>query len=141
MGEVNVLLVEDNPDDAELTLRALRRVNAADRLLHLNDGIKAIDWLFGTSGTELPRVVVLDLKLPGLDGLEVLRQIKNDVRTRAVPVVVLTSSKEDSDLASCYALGANSYIVKPVGFDPYMRAVSDLGRYWNELNQTLLIPS
>lgn len=136
MGEVNVLLVEDNPDDAELTLRALRRANAADRLLHLTDGIKAVDWLLGTTGAELPRVIVLDLKLPGLDGLEVLRQVKNNVRTRAVPVVVLTSSKEDSDLASCYALGANSYIVKPVGFDPYMRAVSDLGRYWNELNQT-----
>lgn len=135
MDEVDVLLVEDNPDDAELTLRALRKSNAADRLLHVDDGAKAIDYLFGDTCSKLPRFILLDLKLPKIDGLEVLRRVKGDQRTRAVPVVVLTSSKEERDVATSYGLGVNSYIVKPVSFDLYMRTVSDVGRYWKDLNQ------
>lgn len=135
MDEVDVLLVEDNPDDAELTLRALRKSNVADRLLHVDDGAKAIDFLFGRAGGKLPRFILLDLKLPKIDGLEVLRRVKGDSRTRTIPVVILTSSKEERDVATSYDLGVNSYIVKPVGFEQYMRTVSDVGRYWNDLNQ------
>jgi CheY-like chemotaxis protein len=135
MDDVEVLLVEDNPDDAELTLRALRKSNAADRLLHVDDGAKAIDFLFNDVCARLPRFILLDLKLPKIDGLEVLRRVKGDQRTRTIPVVILTSSKEERDVMTSYDLGVNSYIVKPVGFDQYMRTVSDVGRYWNDLNQ------
>ncbi len=135
MDDVDVLLVEDNPDDAELTLRALRKTNAADRLLHVDDGAKAIDFLFNDADSRLPRFILLDLKLPKIDGLEVLRRVKGDQRTRTIPVVILTSSKEERDVVTSYDLGVNSYIVKPVGFDQYMRTVSDVGRYWNDLNQ------
>lgn len=135
MDDVDVLLVEDNPDDAELTLRALRKSNATDRLLHVDDGAKAIDFLFSEDGPKLPRFILLDLKLPKIDGLEVLRRVKGDERTRTIPVVILTSSKEERDVATSYDLGVNSYIVKPVGFDQYMRTVSDVGRYWHDLNQ------
>jgi len=133
MSEVDVLLVEDNPDDAELTLRALRKSNVAERLLHVDDGAKAIEFLFG--GAKPPRFILLDLKLPKIDGLEVLRRIKADARTRTIPVVVLTSSKEERDVMASYDLGVNSYIVKPVGFEQYMRTISEVGRYWNDLNQ------
>ncbi|HKY01503.1 MAG TPA: response regulator [Burkholderiales bacterium] len=135
MDEVDILLVEDNPDDAELTLRALRKSNATDKLLHLDDGAKAIDYLFNPACAKLPRFILLDLKLPKIDGLEVLRRVKGDQRTRGVPVVVLTSSKEERDVMASYGLGVNSYVVKPVSFDHYMRIVADVGRYWNELNQ------
>lgn len=134
MDDVDVLLVEDNPDDAELTLRALRKSNATDRLLHVDDGAKAIDYLF-ESCEKLPRFILLDLKLPKIDGLEVLRRVKTNERTRGIPVVILTSSKEERDVVASYGLGVNSYIVKPVGFEQYMQTVADVGRYWNELNQ------
>ena len=135
MDDVDVLLVEDNPDDAELTLRALRKSNVTDRLLHVDDGAKAIDFLFSDACTKLPRFILLDLKLPKIDGLEVLRRVKGHERTRTIPVVILTSSKEERDVVTSYDLGVNSYIVKPVGFDQYMRTVSDVGRYWHDLNQ------
>ena len=133
---IDILLVEDNPDDAELTLRALRRAISTDRVVHLDDGAKAIDYLLGRPDdtAPAPKFVLLDLKLPKVDGLEVLRRIKSDRRTSAIPVVVLSSSKEDRDLAESYRLGVNSYIVKPVGFDQYISLIGDVGRYWTELN-------
>lgn len=140
--EVEILLVEDNPHDAELTLRALKKRNLANRVLHAKDGAEALEFLFANGAyvhrkvEYTPRVILLDLKLPKVDGLEVLRKIKADERTRTIPVVVLTSSREDSDLAECYALGVNSYIVKPVEFENFVKAVSDLGFYWLLLNQT-----
>jgi CheY-like chemotaxis protein len=141
--EVEILLVEDNPHDAELTLRALRARNLSNRLHHVADGIAALDFLLGT-GTyagrpveETPRVVLLDLKLPRMSGLEVLERIRSDARTRNVPVVVLTSSREAPDVTQAYRLGANSYIVKPVEFDRFTEAVADLGLYWTVLNEPL----
>jgi two-component system, response regulator len=128
----DLLLVEDNPDDAELTLRALGKTITTERVLHVDDGAKAIEALFGPGAP--PRFILLDLKLPKVDGLEVLRRIKSDERTRAVPVVVLTSSQEDRDVAESYRLGVNSYIVKPVNFEQYIAIVSQVGRYWRELN-------
>jgi two-component system, response regulator len=138
-----VLLVEDNPSDAELTIRALRKRNLANKLVHVKDGAEAIDFLFakGAFGDRRiengPKVILLDLKLPKVDGLEVLRRIKSDDRTKKIPVVVMTSSREDRDLADCYELGVNGYVVKPVEFEDFARAVSDLGLYWLILNETL----
>lgn len=139
-AEIEVLLVEDNPNDAELTLRALRDAVSRERVKHVEDGVKALEALFGAEegaarGARLPRVILLDLKLPRLDGLEVLRRVKADERTRAVPVVMFTSSKEERDIAQSYRLGANSYVVKPVGFDEFLSAISSMGRYWLKLNQ------
>ena len=140
-SDIEVLLVEDNPNDAELTLRALRSSVARERLAHVDDGVKALDLLFGEagiagrSGAKMPRMILLDLKLPKVDGLEVLRRVKGDDRTRSIPVVVLTSSKEERDINESYRLGVNSYLVKPVGFDEYVAAVADAGRYWMALNQ------
>ncbi len=139
--EIEVLLVEDNPNDAELTLRALRSSVPRERLAHVDDGVKALEILFGDrglaarTGASMPRMILLDLKLPKVDGLEVLRRVKTDDRTRAIPVVVLTSSKEERDINESYRLGVNSYLVKPVGFDEYVAAVADAGRYWMALNQ------
>jgi two-component system response regulator len=141
-SEVEILLVEDNPSDAHLTMRALRQRNLANRVLHVKDGEQALNFIFangdfaGRRVEQAPRVILLDLKLPKVDGLEVLRAIKSDERTRLIPVVVLTSSREDRDLEECYALGVNSYIVKPVEFESFSRVVSDLGFYWMLLNQT-----
>jgi two-component system response regulator len=138
---VEVLLVEDNPRDAEMTLRALRKRNFANTIVHVTDGQEALDWLFGTGAyvgrdqSHQPKVVLLDLKLPKVDGLEVLRAIRADARTRLVPVVVLTSSQEDRDVVESYKLGVNSYIVKPVDFDNFSAAVAELGHYWLLLNQ------
>jgi two-component system response regulator len=138
---VEILLVEDNLHDAELTIRSLRKHNLANHLHHVHDGVEALDYLFGT-GTRAeagpappPRVVLLDIKLPRVDGIEVLRRMKADERTRSIPVVMLTSSREDRDVVESYRLGANSYVAKPVDFDKFARAVSDLGMYWMVLNE------
>jgi len=138
---VEILLVEDNISDAELTIRALKKKNLANNLVHLKNGAEAIDFLFAQGAYaerdlhKVPKVILLDLKMPKVDGLEVLAKIRSDERTRMIPVVVLTSSKEDPDIAACYALGVNSYIVKPVEFDNFFEAVSELGFYWLLLNQ------
>lgn len=142
LNEVEVLLVEDNPSDAELTVRTLKKKHLANRLHHVKDGAEAIDFLFaqGTYSNRKvqnsPKVVLLDLKLPKVDGIEVLRKIKSDDRTKKIPVVVMTSSREDRDLATCYDLGVNGYVVKPVEFEDFARAVSELGFYWLLLNET-----
>ena len=139
--EIEILLVEDSPYDAELTIRELTRRHLANKLVHLKDGAEALDFIFGT-GTyagrdtiQHPKVVLLDLKLPKVDGLEVLRAIKSDPRTRTIPVVVMTSSQEQRDVVDSYHLGVNSYVVKPVDFDQFSKAVSELGCYWVLLNQ------
>jgi CheY-like chemotaxis protein len=142
LNEVEVLLVEDNPSDAELTMRALRKRNLANKLFHAKDGAEALDFVFAQGPfahrrvENGPKVVLLDLKLPKIDGLEVLRRIKSDERTRKIPVVVMTSSREDRDLATCYENGVNGYVVKPVEFEDFSRAVSELGFYWLLLNET-----
>lgn len=130
---VEILLVEDNANDAELTLRALKQRNLANQVFVCRDGAEAMDF-FARTTTPVPKVVLLDLKLPKVDGLEVLRRIKGDARTKAIPVVVLTSSREEPDIERAYELGANSYIVKPVDFEAFARAVSDVGLYWLLLN-------
>jgi two-component system, response regulator len=132
---VEILLVEDNDEDAELTLRALRRHNLTNHLTRLADGAAALDFFFGPGEKHSPRVVLLDLKLPKINGMEVLRALKSHEATKTVPVVMLTSSKEDRDLEEAYRLGVNSYIVKPVEFDAFVRAVEQLGMYWALLNQ------
>ncbi|HEY6091805.1 MAG TPA: response regulator [Gemmatimonadales bacterium] len=132
---VEILLVEDNPTDAELTLRALKQRNLANQVLLCRDGAEALQFFSGGDGSgQVPKVVLLDLKLPKVDGLEVLRHLKSDVRTKSIPVVVLTSSREEPDIERAYELGANSYIVKPVDFEAFARAVSDVGLYWLLLN-------
>jgi two-component system response regulator len=140
-GEVEILLVEDNPNDAELALRALRKNNLANNILVVTDGEEALDFVFARGAFSErkiengPKVILLDLKLPKVDGLEVLRAIKSDPHTKIIPVVVLTSSKEESDIVESYRLGVNSYIVKPVDFGKFVAAVRDLGLYWLLLNQ------
>ncbi len=139
--EVEILLVEDTPNDAELTLRALRKHNLANRVHWVKDGAEALDFLFAqgeSSGRDFkdrPKVVFLDLKLPKVDGLEVLHAVKSDENTRTIPVVVLTSSHEEQDVVRSYQYGVNSYIVKPVDFDKFVQAVSELGLYWVLLNR------
>ena len=134
-----ILLVEDNPDDEALTLRALRKANVGNEVVVVRDGVEALDFLFGSAGgrpaSPTPHVVLLDLKLPKVDGLEVLRRIRADERTRLLPVVILTSSDEEQDRISGYALGANSYVRKPVEFAQFADAVRQLGLYWLVLNQ------
>jgi two-component system response regulator len=130
---VEILLVEDNANDAELTLRALKQRNLANQVHLCRDGAEAVDF-FADGAGPVPKVVLLDLKLPKIDGLEVLRRLKLDNRTKSIPVVVLTSSREEPDIERAYALGANSYIVKPVDFEAFARAVSDVGLYWLLLN-------
>lgn len=134
---VEILLVEDSPEDAELTIRALRNRHVANGVRHVEDGVEALELLLGEHApTRPPNLILLDLKLPKLDGLEVLRQLKSSPRTRAIPVVVLTSSREDADLEQAYELGANSYIVKPVDFTKLIAVVEQLGMYWLLLNET-----
>jgi two-component system, response regulator len=138
---VEILLVEDTPEDLELALRALRKANLVNRIEIARDGVEAMEFIFcegahaGRQIEDGPKVILLDLKLPKVDGLEVLRRIKSDARTKAIPVVVLTSSKEQSDVVASYHLGVNSYIVKPVNFDLFAAAVQQLGLYWLLLNQ------
>lgn len=141
MNDKLILLVEDNPDDEALTLRALKKNQILNEVVVARDGVEALDFLFGTGAYQgrdasvLPTVILLDLKLPKLDGREVLQRIRSHPRTRLVPVVVLTSSKEDQDLALTYRLGANSYIRKPVDFAQFIEAVRQLGLYWLVLNE------
>jgi two-component system, response regulator len=140
--KIDVLLVEDNASDAEMTIRALRKNNMANRLLHLKDGAEALDYLFAEGEYAerqieyTPKVILLDLKMPKVNGKEVLQKLKTDHRTRKIPVVILTSSREDPDIQECYALGANGYVVKPVEFDEFHKAISDLGLYWLIVNET-----
>ena len=141
-SEVEILLIEDNPEEAELAIRSLRKYNLANRLLHIDDGAEAIEVIFskgkyaGNKNPLQPKLILLDLKLPRVDGLEILRQIKSDEQTKLIPVVVLTSSKEETDIIESYRMGVNSYIVKPVNFDSFTKAVSELGLYWVVHNQS-----
>jgi two-component system, response regulator len=139
--DVEILLVEDNPNDVELTLRALQKHNLANKVFVVKDGAEALDFIFAT-GTfahrkieNRPKVILLDLKLPKVDGIEVLRRTKGDERTRHTPIVMLTSSQEERDVLDTYDLGVNSYIVKPVDFSNFVRAVSELGFYWGVMNK------
>ncbi len=139
-NEVEILLVEDNPNDAELALRALEKNNLANRVFIVKDGAEALDFVFGRGAHQnrrvenVPRVILLDLKLPKVDGIEVLRSIRSDERTKYIPVVVLTSSSEERDIVETYRLGVNSYIVKPVNFEKFIEVVRELGYYWLLLN-------
>jgi two-component system, response regulator len=133
---IDILLVEDNLDDAGLTIRALKKNNLTARLLHLRDGEEALEFLFSENENPLPKLILLDLKMPKVDGIEVLRKIKLDERKKVIPVVILTSSKEDRDIVESYKLGVNAYIVKPVDFEKFVKAVTELGLFWISLNQT-----
>ena len=139
---IDILLVEDSPHDAEMTLRALKKNRIANSIIHLTNGARALDFLFATGefkGRNLenkPKLILLDLKMPKVDGIEVLAKIKNSESTKRIPVVVLTSSKENPDIQKCYDLGANSYLVKPVDFNSFSHAVTESGMYWMLLNQT-----
>jgi two-component system response regulator len=140
-GTKIILLVEDNPDDEALTLRALRKANVGNEVVVAHDGVEALEYLFGTGAHagrdtgEMPQVVLLDLKLPKMDGLEVLRRVRADERTQFLPVVILTSSSEDRDRIEGYKLGANSYVRKPVDFTEFAQAVRQLGLYWLLINE------
>ena len=140
--QFEILLVEDNPHDAELAIRALRKRLPVSHLVHVSDGQEALDFLHGSAaeeGCKPPKVVLLDLKLPKVGGLEVLREIRANERTKLLPVVILTSSREDCDVVEAYRLGANSFIVKPVDFENFLEVVSHMGSYWTTLNETPLI--
>ena len=142
MDEKIILLVEDNPNDEALTIRALKKHNIRNEVIVVRDGAEALDWLFARGvhaardATTLPQVVLLDLKLPKVSGLEVLRAVRADPRTKRLPVVLLTSSKEDQDVVTGYDLGANSYVCKPVDFADFAEAIRQLGLYWLVLNET-----
>jgi two-component system, response regulator len=140
--EVEILIVEDNPDDAELAIRALKKSHLANNVTHLIDGAEALDFLFGTGPyidrdvNNVPKVILLDLKMPKVNGLEVLQRIKAEPLTKMIPVVILTSSAEDPDIKRSYELGANSYIVKPVEFNNFAKIISELGMYWLVINKS-----
>lgn len=141
-NDVEILLVEDNPEDVEITLRAFKKRNLTNKIHVVEDGEEALEYIFATGAynerniDHRPRVILLDLKLPKVDGLEVLRRIRADERTKQIPVVVLTSSQEERDIVESYRLGVNSYIVKPVDFDKFLDTVSELGFYWLLLNKS-----
>lgn len=139
--KVDIIMVEDNASDAELAIRALKKSNIVNGVLHLKNGEEALEYIFAEGRyterdlRETPKIILLDLKMPKVSGLEVLRILKSDERTKAIPIIILTSSSEDKDIREGYDLGANSYIVKPVGFESFLKAVSDIGLYWLLLNQ------
>ena len=144
---LEILLIEDNLNDAELSLYALRKFKIANHIHHARDGAEALDYVFGSDVSvsslpaQHPRLILLDLKLPKVDGLEVLRRLKADETTRTIPVVVLTSSREERDIIESYNLGVNSYIVKPIDFEQFTEAVRDVGLYWLLLNQVPVSPA
>jgi two-component system, response regulator len=146
-SQVEILLVEDNIHDAEMTIRSLKKVNLANNLVHVKDGEEALDFIFaegkfaGGDKINAPKVILLDIKMPKVDGIEVLRRIKSNECTRCIPVVIMTSSKEEQDIISSYELGVNSYVVKPVDFEGFAKAVSQLGFYWLITNQPPLTPN
>jgi CheY-like chemotaxis protein len=139
-NEVEIILVEDNPNDAELITRSLKKHNLANKIVLLKDGAEALDFLFAKhgdgakGGNRNPRVMLLDIKLPKIDGIEVLRRMKSDERTRDIPVVILTSSNEERDIKETYALGVNSFVTKPIKFDEFAKVVAELGIYWLMVN-------
>jgi two-component system, response regulator len=139
--EIEVLLVEDNDSDAEMIIRALKKNNLANRLLHVKDGDKALNFLFaegeysGRHIESIPKIILLDIKMPKVNGKEVLKKIKTDPRTSKIPVVVLTASQEDPDIKECYSMGANGYVVKPMEFDEFHKAIAELGLYWMIVNE------
>jgi CheY-like chemotaxis protein len=141
-GRMDILLVEDNPNDAKLTLHAFKTANLGNNVHIARDGVEALEFLFCTGPhaernvVETPKLILLDLKMPRMDGHEVLKRIKDDPRTSSIPVVVLTSSSEERDVMKSYNTGANSYIVKPVDFEQFTESVRDIGKYWLEINQT-----
>jgi CheY-like chemotaxis protein len=141
-NSVEVLLVEDNMTDAEITIRSLKKYNMANNLVHVKNGKEAVDFIFATGKYEStrnishpPKVILLDIQMPKMNGMEVLKKVKDDPLTRSIPVVILTSSKEHPDIQKCYNLGANSYIVKPVNFESFAEAIKNLGFYWLLMNQ------
>jgi len=143
MDFVEILLVEDNLNDAELTIRALKKNNLANNLFHVKDGAEALNFIYckaeyaQRSGKTKPKLILLDLKMPKIDGMEVLKILKSDIETKHIPIVILTSSKEEKDLILSYELGANSFIQKPVEFDKFVKSIADIGMYWVILNQNI----
>jgi two-component system, response regulator len=133
--DAEILLIEDNMDDAGLTIRALRKNHLANKVLHLRDGEEALSYLFSENFVRLPKLILLDLKMPKVDGIEVLKKLKADEQLKIIPVAMLTSSREEADIVASYSLGVNAYIVKPVDFEKFSKAVSDLGLFWLVLNQ------
>lgn len=139
-SDVDILLVEDNHDEAELTIRSLRKIDSHSKLIHIDDGEEALDFIFARNkyssrrADHSPRMIILDLKLPKVNGLEILKQVKSNAQTKKTPVILLTSSQEERDIEEGYLSGANSYVVKPNSFDTYTKAISELGHYWMQLN-------
>lgn len=145
INEVEILLVEDNKTDAELAIHALKKVKLGNRLIHVKDGVEALEFLFATGkyaarvSKDNPKVILLDIKMPRLDGIEVLKQIRSNPSTKRIPVVIMTSSKEEHDIIRSYELGVNSFVVKPVDFDSFSKAVSEMGMYWVLMNEPPII--
>jgi len=140
LTDVDILLIEDNHDEAELTIRSLRKIDSHSKLVHIDDGAEALDFIFarnkyaGRKMEHSPRMILLDLKLPKVNGLEILKQVKSNSQTKKTPVILLTSSREERDIEDGYLSGANSYVVKPNNFESYTKAISELGHYWMQLN-------